>query len=163
MTTEKGKTMSTTELIAEARRQTECRCSDAPEQDCGRHGDSYSRLIADLADALEAVITPTEADDWEALTLIARDVHLYDGGENAAITGPHADRIARAAQAAGFSRHPQPETEWEYGRTSRDRLSVDVLAGTPGNIEYQQEHGYGIVRRRKAGPWLRVTPEEAER
>lgn len=35
-------------------------------------------------------------DVREALTLIARDVHLHDGGENAAITGPHAQRIADA-------------------------------------------------------------------
>lgn len=35
----------------------------------------------------------------DKMTLIARDVHLYDGGENAAITGSHALRIAEAIHA----------------------------------------------------------------
>lgn len=35
----------------------------------------------------------------ERLTLIARDVHLYDHGPDAAISGPHAQRIADAVLA----------------------------------------------------------------
>ena len=41
------------ELLKEARKATSCRCVDAPEQDCGSHGDSWSRMIGSLADALE--------------------------------------------------------------------------------------------------------------
>ena len=42
------------ELIAEGREATACRCVDAPEQECGTHGDAYSRLLGAFADALEA-------------------------------------------------------------------------------------------------------------
>ncbi len=48
------------ELIARARELTVHRCFDAPEQECGQHGDEYSRLMSDLADALESATT-----EWE--------------------------------------------------------------------------------------------------
>ena len=179
MTTEKGETMSTTELIAEARRQTECRCSDAPEQDCGRHGDSYSRLIADLADALETVTTPTEADqdamdeiiNAHALTtglpvpsnpnrrraLCSCGLGLfYEGGEYNALHW-HRAHLSDALLAAGFSRHAQPETEWEYAGDHGDGSLclcdslADALVG----------HSRESVVKRAVGPWLPVDPEEA--
>lgn len=53
-----------------------------------------------VIEALEAASTPPADDVREALTFIARDVHLHDGGENAAITGPHAQRIADAILVA---------------------------------------------------------------
>lgn len=58
--------------------------------------------------------------------------------------------------------------EWEYGRITKTQWhnprmrdhSIQVLADTPGNIEYQRANGYMIVRRRKAGPWEEIKEEE---
>ncbi len=51
------------ELIEHARELTAHRCVDAPEQDCGQHGDRWARLVGDLAAALEAATT-----GWEEVT-----------------------------------------------------------------------------------------------
>ncbi|WP_295821612.1 hypothetical protein [uncultured Microbacterium sp.] len=58
--------------------------------------DAKYGLPGPLDDRYPGRPTPPADDVREALTLIARDVHLHDGGENAAITGPHAQRIADA-------------------------------------------------------------------
>jgi hypothetical protein len=57
------------DLIAEARALTECHCVTEAQQECGKDGDHISRLIANLADALE-VATRSEAvvkaeAEWE--------------------------------------------------------------------------------------------------
>lgn len=44
-------------LVAEARKYTACEChfEGVQMQNCGEHGNDEAKLIADLADALEAV------------------------------------------------------------------------------------------------------------
>jgi len=52
---------------------------------------------------------PTAEPTRDTLTLIARDVHLYDKGECAALSGPHARRIANAILAA-FDVRPREQS-----------------------------------------------------
>lgn len=70
-------------------------------------------LMRDLADALEATVREMHApkdDEWEALTLIVRDVHNYDGRpEFLSLHGKDAGRIAAAILAAGFRRSVSQE------------------------------------------------------
>lgn len=49
-----------------------------------------------------------DLDALDALTLIARDVHLFDGREDARLSGPHARRIARQVLAWLAARRPAP-------------------------------------------------------
>lgn len=65
------------------------------------------------------------------------------------------------AQVANILELLGDKPEWEYGRITKtqwahprmDEPSVTILANTEGNIEYQRNLGYMIVRRKKAGPW----------
>jgi hypothetical protein len=57
---------------------------------------------------------PAAAEVRDALTLIARDVHLYDEGPNQALTGPGARRIADAILAR-FVVTPRTETDTDHG------------------------------------------------
>lgn len=59
------------------------------------------------AEDVAARVAAVYPDVLDRLTLIARDVHLYDLGEVAAITGPHARRIAAVILAT----RTLPETE----------------------------------------------------
>ena len=47
-------------------------------------------------------IARSDQEARDELTLIARDVHLYDGGQTYALDGPGARRIADAILAAGY-------------------------------------------------------------
>lgn len=57
-----------TALIAEARDATPCNCGHyrEPQIECGDHGDSNARLIAALADALEASVQAPENTEPDA-------------------------------------------------------------------------------------------------
>lgn len=64
----------TNELIEKAREATACRCVDAPEIECGNHGDDHSRMVADLADALEAATrVPVQGEPNDELIEYALD------------------------------------------------------------------------------------------
>lgn len=64
--------MSNEELIAEARKYTACECrfEGVQMRGCGEHGDDESKLIADLADALEAQSAPLPGTVQDALDLL---------------------------------------------------------------------------------------------
>lgn len=89
------------------------------------------------------------------------DLDLNNPDENVAFFCM-VDDIAASLEIAGYRKHPEPE--WEYGRITKtqwshprmDEPSVTVLANTEGNVEYQRNLGYMIVRRVKAGPWEAV-------
>lgn len=55
-------------LIADARKETGCRCSTEPEITCGAHGDWVARMLGDLSDALENAAAEVK---WQA-GLLAR-------------------------------------------------------------------------------------------
>lgn len=97
----------------------------------------------------------SEQETREALAAFIDGVLDGDAGTN---VGPGlADAIM-----SRFAVTLKDETEWEYGRAKPGWPvpHVDVLSDTPGNVEYQREHGFTIFRRRKPGPW-ELVPEEA--
>lgn len=101
-------------------------------------------------------------DEREALITAAYNRVTGQGDE-----GWNPDTILTALGDLYDAARKHPEPEWEYGRITKtqwsyprmDDASVTVLANTEGNIEYQRNLGYMIVRRAKAGPW---TPVEEE-
>lgn len=78
----------------------------------------------------------------DKVTLVARDVHLYDGGENAAITGPHARRIADAVLALLPGR-----TEAEVLRDAANRLG-DEAASSDYLADHLSDDGLAWIVRK---------------
>lgn len=107
----------------------------------------------------EAVYNTAEAptdDERDQLTLIARDVHLYDGGENAAITGPHARRIADAALADGFHRSVPPEPQGEPSDAQVKAALLGYFPEVEGDPELQD---WGRSTRERMRAALRAAGE----
>lgn len=94
------------ELIAEAREATACGCADAPEIECGTHGDDHSKMVGALADALESVRAERDA----ALEVMSN----HKCGENVEAAYRRAvDAEARIAEAAKLHR---PRKHWKSDR-----------------------------------------------
>jgi hypothetical protein len=94
--------------------------------------------------------------EQEDLDLLAKIIDVDGDSETHYIA---AGRIL----AAGFSRHPAPETEWEYGWNTGSscmrlytRESAEDFARNIGAVIGAGDQGSRFGRRRKAGPWVPV-------
>lgn len=107
----------------------------------------------------------------DQLTLIARDVHLYDGRENAALYGPLAQRIADAILSR-FDVKPKDRGEfidgklYLDGRLATDAEAADYIWGEPdvtpkeqGDSEYGEPGGASAS---KIGGRERTAPDMPE-
>jgi hypothetical protein len=212
MTTEKEETMSTTELIAEARDAADLevlgevlrRIYVEAREGVTTPAKARAGLIAVYeAGQRASVTTPTEAGDDKRKELIhvlfdqvPEDWDENDIGILADAIMPLLDATTptEADDALNFldemnsegrieysdysalhdliSRHPQPATEWEYGHVYYDEAGDPHRYPVPERkfLDHEPDGhradgspywNYEQVRRRKAGPWLRVDPEEA--
>lgn len=107
----------------------------------GRSDERYSLAYAPpvFDEALgEATVTPTAhevtTDEREALTLIVRDVHNYDGRPGfLSLSGVDAGRIAEAILAAGFRRSEASESSvetWVCGKCGESAYEHSLTTST---------------------------------
>ncbi|MDY0829099.1 hypothetical protein SK224_08150 [Microbacterium sp. BG28] len=92
----------------------------------GTAREALARAAA-LANGVAALPETPTTDDRDLLTLIARDVHLYDGGSHQALLGIDARRIGDAILAAGFRRPSPPTEEPERTVTFANERQVEAL------------------------------------
>ncbi|MEV8338513.1 hypothetical protein [Leucobacter sp. NPDC077196] len=131
------------ELIDRARETTRCRCVDAPEQDCGQHGDEWSRTMGDLADALEGTLTEPKREE------VSKALEYYRKNLGRSVRSNSHKQGGTRPKAANHGARWTPEEDEVLVRG--DGLSLLEKAKMLGRSYYATEHRHAYLLNKSVG------------